>query len=193
MGSGFSNTDMSRNVILAVLLLLVGAAAGRCVRGNIVIRTTFSNGQLVSQETEGEESCEEEDHSDEDDEDEDDEEEDDDNDEDEYDDDDEDDNEDEDDEEKDDDEEDDDCECDDEDKSNERENPHRGFRNGNNTIKIRKVFQNGQLVEINREEVKICKKCRNQSLKMHDLMKLRYNCSRMSKRQQEAHLWCRGL
>merc|ERR1712061_132609 len=113
MGSGFSNTDMSRNVILAVLLLLVGAAAGRCVRGNIVIRTTFSNGQLVSQETEGEESCEEEDHSDEDD----DEEEDDDNDEDEYDD--EDDNEDADDEEEDDDEEDDDCECDDDDKSNE--------------------------------------------------------------------------
>merc|ERR1712038_983390 len=173
MGSGFSNTDMSRNVVLAVLLLLVGAAAGRCVRGNIVIRTTFSNGQLVLQETEGEESCEEEDHSDEDD----DEEENDDNDED--------DNEDEDDD-------DDDCECDD-DKSNERENPHRGFRNGKNTIKIRKVFQNGQLVEINREEVKICKRCRNQSLKMHDLMNLRYNCSRMSKRQQEAHLWCRGL
>merc|ERR1712038_176117 len=99
MGSGFSNTDMSRNVILAVLLLLVGAAAGRCVRGNIVIRTTFSNGQLVRQETEGEESCEDEDHSDEDDEedDEDDDEEEDDNDEDEYDDDDEDDNEDEDD------------------------------------------------------------------------------------------------
>merc|ERR1712186_850 len=158
MGSGFSNTDMSRNVILAVLLLLVGAAAGRCVRGNIVIRTTFSNGQLVSQETEGEESCEEEDH-----------------------------------EEEDDDEEDDDCECDDVDKSNERENPHRRIRNGKNTIKIRKVFQNGQLVEINREEVKICKRCRNQSFKMHDLMKLRYNCSRMSKRQQEAHLWCRGL
>merc|ERR1712061_534175 len=178
MGSGFSNTDMSRNVILAVLLLLVGAAAGRCVRGNIVIRTTFSNGQLVSQETEGEESCEEEDHSDEDDDE-------DDNDEYEYDDDD--------DEEEDDDEEDDDCECDDDDKSNERENPHRGFRNGKNTIKIRKVFQNGQLVEINREEVKICKRCRNPSLKMHDLMKLRYNCSRMSKRQQEAHLWCRGL
>merc|ERR1712061_116613 len=105
MGSGFSNTDMSRNVILAVLLLLVGAAAGRCVRGNIVIRTTFSNGQLVSQETEGEESCEEEDHSDEDDE------EDDDDDDDEGDSDDEDDNEDEDDEEEDDDEEDDDCEC----------------------------------------------------------------------------------
>merc|ERR1712186_321870 len=100
MGSGFSNTDMSRNVILAVLLLLVGAAAGRCVRGNIVIRTTFSNGQLVSQETEGEESCEEEDHSDEDD------------------DNDEDDNEDED--ENDDDEDDDDCECDDDNKSNER-------------------------------------------------------------------------
>merc|ERR1712061_774800 len=99
MGSGFSNTDMSRNVILAVLLLLVGAAAGRCVRGNIVIRTTFSNGQLVSQETEGEESCEEEDHSDEDDDEEEDEEE-----------------------------KDDDCECDDDDKSNERENPHRGFR-----------------------------------------------------------------
>merc|ERR1712186_222373 len=137
MGSGFSNTDMSRNVILAVLLLLVGAAAGRCVRGNIVIRTTFSNGQLVRQETEGEESCEEEDHSDEDD----DEVEDDDND------DDEDDNEDEDDEEEDDDEEDDDCECDDDDKSNERENPHRRIRNGKNTIKIRKVFQNGQLVE----------------------------------------------
>merc|ERR1712038_2134451 len=169
--SGFSNMGMSRN---AVLLLLVGAAAGRCVRGNIVIRTTFSNGQLVSQETEGEESCDEE-------------EEDDDNDEDEYDDDDEDD------EEEDDDEEDDDCECDDDDKSNERENPHRGFRNGKNTIKIRKVFQNGQLVEINREEVKICKRCRNQSLKMHDLMNLRYNCSRMSRRQQEAHLWCRGL
>merc|ERR1719192_375399 len=127
---------MSRNVILAVLLLLAGAAAGRCVRGNIVIRTTFSNGQLVSQETEGEESCEEEDHSDEDD----DEEEDDDNAEDEYDDD----NEDEDDEEEDDDEEDDDCECDDDEKSNERENPHRGFRNEKNTIKIRKVFQNGQ-------------------------------------------------
>merc|ERR1712038_1610380 len=124
MGSGFSNTDMSRNVILAVLLLLVGAAAGRCVRGNIVIRTTFSNGQLVSQETEGEESCEDEDHSDED--------EDDDNDEDEYDDDDEDDNEDADDEEEDDDEEDDECECDDDDKSNERENPHRRFRNGKN-------------------------------------------------------------
>merc|ERR1712038_1390100 len=175
--SGFSNTDMSRNVILAVLLLLVGAAAGRCVRGNIVIRTTFSNGQLVRQETEGEESCEEEDHSDED--------EDEDNDED--------DNDDEDDEEEDDDDEDDDCECDDDDKSNERENPHRGFRNGKNTIKIRKVFQNGQLVETNREEVKICKRCRNQTLKMHDLMKLRYNCSRMSKRQQEAHLWCRGL
>ena len=149
----------------------------------------------MSQETEGEESCEEEDHSDEDDNEEDDEEEDDDNDEDEYDDDDddEDDNEDEDDEEEDDDEEDDDCECYDDDKSNERENPHRGFRNGKNTIKIRKVFQNGQLVEINREEVKICKRCRNQSLKMHDLMKLRYNCSRMSRRQQEAHLWCRGL
>merc|ERR1712186_81512 len=174
--SGFSNTDMSRNVILAVLLLLVGAAAGRCVRGNIVIRTTFSNGQLVLQETEGEESCEEEDHSDEDDYEDDDEEEDDDNDDDE-----------------DDNEEDDDCECDDDDKSNERENPHRRIRNGKNTIKIRKVFQNGQLVEINREEVKICKRCRNQSLKMHDLMKLRYNCSRMSKRQQEAHLWCRGL
>merc|ERR1712038_1761695 len=147
--SGFSNTDMSRN---ALLLLLVGAAAGRCVRGNIVIRTTFSNGQLVRQETEGEESCEEEDHSDEDDDKEDDEdveEEDEDNDED-----------DKDDEEEDDDEEDDDCECDDDDKSNERENPHRGFRNGKNTIKIRKVFQNGQLVEINREEVKICKRCR---------------------------------
>merc|ERR1712061_722941 len=99
--SGFSNTDMSRNVILAVLLLLVGAAAGRCVRGNIVIRTTFSNGHLVLQETEGEESCEEEEHSDEDEEDDDEEE--DDNDEDEYDDDDEDDNEDEDDEEEDDD------------------------------------------------------------------------------------------
>merc|ERR1712223_1928790 len=133
--SGFSNTDMSRNLILAVLLPVVGAAAGRCVRGNIVIRTTFSNGQLVSQETEGEESCEEEDHSDEDD-----------------------------------DEEDDDCECDDDNKSNERENPHRRIRNGKNTIKIRKVFQNGQLVEINREEHKICKRCRNQSLKMHDLM-----------------------
>merc|ERR1712038_319094 len=160
--SGFSNMGMSRN---AVLLLLAGAAAGRCVRGNIVIRTTFSNGQLVRQETEGEESCEdEEDHSDDDD-----------------------------DEDEDDDEEDDDCECDDDDKSNERENPHRRVRNGKNTIKIRKVFQNGQLVEINREEVKICKRCRNQSLKMHDLMKLRYNCSRMSKRQQEAHLWCRGL
>merc|ERR1712038_281232 len=170
MGSGFSNTDMSRNVILAVLLLLVGTAAGRCVRGNIVIRTTFSNGQLVLQETEGEESCEEEDHSDEDDYEDDDEEEDDDN-----------------------DEEDDDCECEDDDNSNERENPHRRFRNGKNTIKIRKVFQNGQLVEINREEVKICKRCRNQSLKMHDLMNLRYNCSRMSRRQQEAHLWCRGL
>merc|ERR1712038_1988729 len=187
--SGFSNMGMSRNVILAVLLMLVGAAAGRCVRGNIVIRTTFSNGQLVSQETEGEESCEDEEHSDEDDE----EDEDDDNDEDEYDDDDEDDNEDEDDDEEDDDQEDDDCECDDNDKSNERENPHRGFRNGKNIIKIRKVFQNGQLVELNREEVKICKRCRNQSLKMHDLMKLRYNCSRMSRRQQEAHLWCRGL
>merc|ERR1712079_834657 len=137
--SGFSNTDMSRNVILAVLILLVGAAAGRCVWGNIVIRTTFSNGQLVSQETEGEESCEDEEHSDDDDDEDDDEEEDDDNDEDEYDDDDEDDNEDEDDEEEDDDEEDDDCECDDDDddKSNERENPHRGFRNGKNTIKIR--------------------------------------------------------
>merc|ERR1712061_855423 len=147
MGSGFSNTDMSRNVILAVLLLLVGAAAGRCVRGNIVIRTTFSNGQLVLQETEGEESCEDEDHSDEDDE----EEEDDDKDEDEYDDDDEDDNEDEDDEKEDEDEEDDDCEFDDVDKSNERENPHRRNRNGKNSIKIRKVFQNGQLVEINRE------------------------------------------
>merc|ERR1712061_735475 len=180
--SGFSNMDLSRN-LLAVLLLLVGAAAGRCVRGNIVIRTTFSHGQLVLQETEGEESCEEEDHSDEDDDKEDDEEEDDDNDED--------DNEDED--ENDDDEDDDDCECDDDNKSNERENPHRRIRNGKNTIKIRKVFQNGQLVEINREEVKICKRCRNQSLKMHDLMKLRYNCSRMSKRQQEAHLWCRGL
>merc|ERR1712186_115446 len=70
--SDFSNTDMSRNVILAVLLLLVGAAAGRCDRGNIVIRTTFSNGQLVLQETEGEESCEDEDHSDEDDDDDDD-------------------------------------------------------------------------------------------------------------------------
>merc|ERR1712165_234833 len=137
--SGISNTDMSRNVILAVLLLLAGAAAGRCVRGNIVIRTTFSNGQLVSQETEGEESCEDEEHSDEDD-----------------------------------DEEDDDCECDDVDKSNERENPHRRIRNGKNTIKIRKVFQNGQLVEINREEVKICMRCRNQSFKMHDLMNLRY-------------------
>merc|ERR1712038_2217154 len=167
MGSGFSNTDMSRNVVLAVLLLLVGAAAGRCVRGNIVIRTTFSNGQLVRQETEGEESCEEEDHSDEDD--------------------------DEDDGGGDDDDDDDDCQCDDDNKSNERENPHRRIRNGKNTIKIRKVFQNGQLVEINREEVKICKRCRNQSLKMHDFMKLRYNCSRMSKRQQEAHLWCRGL
>merc|ERR1712061_817181 len=182
MGSGFSNTDMSRNVILAVLLLLVGAAAGRCVRGNIVIRTTFSNGQLVSQETEGEESCEDEDHSDEDDDEEDDEEEDADNDED--------DNENED---ENDDDDDDDCECDDDNKSNERENPHRRIRNGKNTIKIRKVFQNGQLVEINREEFKVCKRCRNQSLKMHDLMKLRYNCSRMSKRQQEAHLWCRGL
>merc|ERR1712038_649579 len=159
MGSGFSNTDMSRNVILAVLLLLVGSAAGRCVLGNIVIRTTFSNGQLVLQETEGEESCEEEDHSDEDDDEDDDEDE---------------------------DEEDDECECDGDDKSNERENPHRVFRNGKNTIKIRKVFQNGQLVEINREEVKICKRCRNQSLKMHDLMNLRYNCSRMSRRQQEA-------
>merc|ERR1711884_647581 len=64
--SGFSNMGMSRNV-LAVLLLLVGVTAGRCVRGNIVIRTTFSNGQLVRQETEGAESCEEEDedHSDE--------------------------------------------------------------------------------------------------------------------------------
>merc|ERR1712038_1285043 len=124
MGSGFSNTDMSRNVILAVLLLLVGAAAGRCVRGNIVIRTTFSNGQLVLQETEGEESCEEEDHSDEDGE------EDDDNDEDEYDDDVKDDNEDE-----DDDDDDDDCQCDDDNKSNERENPHRRIRNGKNTIK----------------------------------------------------------
>merc|ERR1712061_570094 len=172
--SGFSNMDLSRN-LLAVLLLLVGAAAGSCVRGNIVIRTTFSNGQLVLQETEGEESCEDEEHSDEDD------------------DNDEDDNEDEDDDDEDDDEEDDDCECDDDDKSNERENPHRRIRNGKNTIKIRKVFQNGQLVEINREEVKICKKCRNQSLKMHDLMNLRYNCSRMSRRQQEAHLWCRGL
>merc|ERR1712061_707406 len=159
--SGFSNMDLSRN-LLAVLLLLVGAAAGRCVRGNIVIRTTFSNGQLVLQETEGEESCEEEDHADEDDDEDDDE----------YDDDDEDDNKDE---EEEDDEEDDDCECDDDDdKSNERENPHRVFRNGKNTIKIRKVFQNGQLVEINREEVKICKRCRNQSLKMHDLMKLSY-------------------
>merc|ERR1712038_1656475 len=127
MGSGFSNTDMSRNVILAVLLLLVGAAAGRCVRGNIVIRTTFSNGQLVLQETEGEESCEDEEHSDEDDDEED---------EDEYDDDDEDDNEDEDEEEEDDDEEDDDCECDDDDKSNEREYPHRRIRNGKNKIKI---------------------------------------------------------
>merc|ERR1712061_505224 len=118
--SGFSNTDMSRNVILAVLLLLVGAAAGRCVRGNIVIRTTFSNGQLVLQETEGEESCEDEDHSDEDDEeDEEDEEEDDNNDEDE------DDEHDDDDEDED---EEDDCECDDDDKSNEREYPHRGFR-----------------------------------------------------------------
>merc|ERR1712223_1254921 len=97
------------------------------------------------------------------------------------------------DEEEDDDEDDDDCECDDDNKSNERGNPHRRIRNGKNTIKIRKVFQNGQLVEINREEVKICKRCRNQSLKMHDLMKLRYNCSRMSRRQQEAHLWCRGL
>merc|ERR1712038_1380655 len=104
MGSGFSNTDMSRNVILAVLLLLVGTAAGRCVRGNIVIRTTFSNGQLVLQETEGEESCEEEDHSDEDDYEEDDEE----------DDEDEDDNEDADDDEEDDDA--DDCECDDDNK-----------------------------------------------------------------------------
>merc|ERR1712073_5564 len=119
--SGFSNSDMSRNVILALLLLLVGAAAGRCVRGNIVIRTTFSNGQLVLQETEGEESCEDEEHSDEDDDKEEDEEEEDDNDEDEYDDDDEDDNEDEEDEEEDDDEEDDDCECD---EKNERENPH---------------------------------------------------------------------
>merc|ERR1712038_886988 len=122
MGSGFSNMDMSRN-LLAVLLLLVGTAAGRCVRGNIVIRTTFSNGQLVSQETEGEESCEEdEEHSDEDDEEEDD-------------DDDDDDNEDE------DDDDDDDCQCDDDNKSNERKNPHRRIRNGKNTIKIRKVFQ----------------------------------------------------
>merc|ERR1712061_576870 len=107
--SGFSNMDLSRN-LLAVLLLLVGAAAGRCVRGNIVIRTTFSNGQLVLQETEGEESCEDEDHSDEDDDEEDDEEEDDDNDED--------DNENED---ENDDDDDDDCECDDDNKSNERE------------------------------------------------------------------------
>merc|ERR1712079_560037 len=115
--SGFSNIGMSRNVILAVLLLLVGAAAGRCVRDNIVIRTTFSNGQLVLQETEGEESCEEEDHSDEEEEedDEDDEEENEDNDEDDSDDDEE---------EEDDDEEDDDCECVDDNKSNEGENSH---------------------------------------------------------------------
>ena len=79
------------------------------------------------------------------------------------------------------------CECDD------RENRHRRINNRENTIKIQKVFQNGQLVEINREEIKLCKGCRNQSLKMHDVMNLRYNCSRMSKKQQQAHLWCRGL
>merc|ERR1711884_929508 len=174
MGSGFSNTDMRRN-ILAVLLLLVGAAAGRCVRGHIVIRTTFSNGQLVRQETEGAESCEEED----DDKDEDD-----------------DDDEDEDDKDEDNDddmEDDDDCECNDVNKSDERENPHKRIISRENTIKIRKVFQNGRLVEIKREKVKICKRCRNQSHKMHDVMNLRYSCSRMSKRQQEAHLWCQGL
>merc|ERR1712193_359696 len=176
--SGFSNMGMSRNV-LAVLLLLVGAAAGRCVRGHIVIRTTFSNGQLVRQETEGAESCEEdEDHSDEDEEYEDD-------DEDEDDDDDED--EDDKDEDNDDDmEDDDDCECNDVNKSDERENPHKRIISRENTIKIRKVFQNGRLVEIKREKVKICKRCRNQSHKMHDVMNLRYSCSRMSKRQQEA-------
>merc|ERR1712024_187199 len=111
MGSHFSNMGMSRNV-LAVLLLLVGIAAGRCVRGNIVIRTTFSNGQLVRQETEGAESCEEdEDHSDESYDEDDDEEDEDDNDED-----------DDDDEEE---EDDDKCECDDVNKSDNRENRHR--------------------------------------------------------------------
>ena len=191
-----------------MLLLLVGAAAGRCLRGKIVIRTTFSNGQLVRQETEGAESCEEEDedHSDEsydedDEEEDDDEEDDDDNDEDEDEDEDEGDDEDDDDDEEDDDdyddnddmEDDDKCECDDVNKSDDRENRHKRINNRENTIKIRKVFQNGQLVEINREEIKPCKRCRNQSLKMHDVMNLRYNCSKMSKIQQQAHLWCRGL
>merc|ERR1712173_442485 len=185
MGSGFSNMGMSRNV-LAVLILVVGAAAGRCVRGNIVIRTTFSNGQLVRQETEGAESCEEdEDHSDESYDEDDDEEDDDDNDEDEDEDEDEGDDEDDDDDEEDDD--------DDDDNDDDRENRHRRINNRENTIKIRKVFQNGQLVEINREEIKLCKRCRNQSLKMHDVMNLRYNCSKMSKIQQQAHLWFRGL
>merc|ERR1711884_1014570 len=118
MGSGFSNTDMRRN-ILAVLLLLVGVTAGRCVRGNIVIRTTFSNGQLVRQETEGAESCEEEDedHSDESYDEDEDEGDDEDDDDDEEDDDDYDDN--------DDMEDDDKCECDDVNKSDDRENRHK--------------------------------------------------------------------
>merc|ERR1711902_143082 len=90
-------------------------------------------------------------------------------------------------------EDDDDCECNDVNKSDERENPHKRIISRENTIKIRKVFQNGRLVEIKREKVKICKRCRNQSHKMHDVMNLRYSCSRMSKRQQEAHLWCQGL
>merc|ERR1711902_328882 len=134
-------------------------------------------------ETEGAESCEEEDedHSDEsydedDEEEDDDEEDDDDNDEDE-----------------DEDEDEGDDEGDDVNKSDDRENRHKRINNRENTIKIRKVFQNGQLVEINREEIKPCKRCRNQSLKMHDVMNLRYNCSKMSKIQQQAHLWCRGL
>merc|ERR1712012_143093 len=113
------------------------------VRGNIVIRTTFSNGQLVRQETEREGSCEEdEDHSDESYDEDDDEDDDDDNDED-----DDDDDEDEDDDDNYDMEDDDKCECDD------RENRHRRINNRENTIKIQKVFQNGQLVEINREEI----------------------------------------
>merc|ERR1711902_86457 len=146
---------------------------------------------------------EDEDHSDEsydedDEEEDDDEEDDDDNDEDEDEDEDEGDDEDDDDDEEDDDdnddmEDDDKCECDDVNKSDDRENRHKRINNRENTIKIRKVFQNGRLVEINREEIKPCKRCRNQSLKMHDVMNLRYNCSKMSKIQQQAHLWCRGL
>merc|ERR1711902_189333 len=140
---------------------------------------------------------EDEDHSDEsydedDEEEDDDEEDDDDNDEDDDEDEDEGDDEDDDDDEEE--EDDDKCECDYVNKSDDRENRHRRINNNReNTIKIQKVFQNGQLVEINREEIKLCKRCRNQSLKMHDVMNLRYNCSKMSKIQQQAHLWCRGL